>query len=394
MARILHVIANINRRVGGPSQSVSRLSVETAAHGHSVGLASIDAPELGPMPATPGVLRQDFQPERWTRPLGSRHARLREWLLREGGQFSLIHNHGLWLFPNHYAARAAGRHHIPLVVSPRGMLGPWALEQKKLLKRGLWLLREGRDMRAAAGFHATSEEEALHIRRQGLRQPIAVIPNGVDIPETLSASSLQAGLPFPLPDGKRMALFLSRIHPKKGLENLIEAWTMLPPGLAASWHLAIVGPDTLGYGARIQELIAHQKLSPRISLHAEAAGGAKHALLQSAELLILPTHEENFGIVVAEALAHGTPVITTRAAPWASLEHHKCGWWIPVGAPPLAECLSRALSLPSGELREMGERGRRHAQEHFSWKTLSFRMIGFYNFLLHGGPAPEHVRKD
>ena len=249
-----------------------------------------------------------------------------------GGGTGLVHDHGLWLPTNHASARAAARASVPFVVSTRGMLTEWALRFNAGKKRAAWALYQRRDLQSARLFHATAEEEVEDIRRAGLRQPVALIPNGVELPDRAREA----------PTGTvRKALFLSRVHPKKGLINLVRAWAEVRP---EGWELVLAGPDEGGHRAEVEHVIRALGLEG-VRWTGEVDDRAKWDLYYGADLFVLPTFSENFGIVVAEALAAGIPAITTTGAPWGVLEERGCGWWIDTGVEPLVAALREATAL-------------------------------------------------
>lgn len=292
---------------------------------------------------------------------------------------TLLHDHGLWRPSNHAAVGAARRAGVPLVISPRGMLEPWALRHRRWKKRAAWVLYQRRDLRHAAVLHVTSEGEAESVRRLGLRNPLAVIPNGVDLPDAQ---------PPPPRKELRRALFLSRFHPKKGLPLLIEAWAQVqPPG----WELVLAGPDEGGHQAAVEAQARQRGLNGSVRFAGPVEDNDKWALYRSADLFVLPTHSENFGLVVAEALAAGVPVITTRGAPWAALETHRCGWWTDIGATPLATALREAIALPDEARQEAGRRGRRYVEANLSWTHVARQMVAVYEWTMHGGRRPGCV---
>jgi len=184
------------------------------------------------------------------------------------------------------------------------------------------------------------------------------------------------------------ALFLSRLHPVKGVLNLIEAWARVkPPG----WRLVVAGPDDGGHERDVRELALRLGLNDSVSFLGAIPNEKKWQLYQSADLFVLPTFSENFGIVIAEALSSGIPVITTRGAPWAILEQVRCGWWIDVGVDPLAATLREATAAGPERLREMGRSGRELVRRDFAWDSVASRMLALYEWMSSGVGAPNFV---
>jgi len=291
----------------------------------------------------------------------------------------LLHIHGIWL-PVHHAAAASGRRAgTPVVFSPRGMLHPWALSHRRWKKRLAWWLYQHRDLQGAAGIHATSDEEASYVRRLGLTAPIAVIPNGVHIPD-----------PLPSRDrGEvRRALCLSRLHPVKGIPTLVEAWARVRP---EGWELVIAGPDEDGHRSHIEARVTRAGLEREVSVRGRVDEEDKWALYRSADLYVLPTRSENFGLTIAEALGSGVPVLTTRGAPWSDIEACRCGWWAEIGASGVTAALERATSCSREELDAMGARGQSLVGARYAWRDIAVRTEAFYRWLIEGGDAPGFV---
>lgn len=266
--------------------------------------------------------------------------------------------------------------------STRGMLEPWALAHKRWKKRMAWPLYQRADLAKAAVLHATSEAEAVSIRRAGLRVPVAVIPNGVDVPENLPERNRGE---------VRRALFLSRLYPVKGLPLLVEAWGRLRP---IGWELVIAGPDEGGHRAHVERLVRDAGLTDAVTFAGPVADADKWALYRTADLFVLPTHSENFGLVVAEALGAGVPVLTTTGAPWRELETHGCGWWTEVSVDALAEALVQATQTPRADLDAMGERGQALVRERYGWDDAARHMKAVYEWVLSGGPQPSCLYLD
>jgi glycosyltransferase involved in cell wall biosynthesis len=295
----------------------------------------------------------------------------------------LVHSNGLWHPLNHWSSSAARNHHIPLVIQPRGMLEPWALAWKSGKKRLALRLYQQRDLESAAILVATAEQEAEHFRQFGLRQPIAVIPNGVDLEVALANQRGGSARP----DGLRRALFLSRIHPKKGLLNLLEVWSLVDP---RDWILQIAGPDEGGHLAEVLTAAERLGITDRVQYIGELDDDAKWGVYRDANLFILPTFSENFGVVVAEALAQGLPVITTTGTPWQELQARNCGWWVEPTVDGLVGALRDAVAKEPAQLRQMGVRGTEFAHE-FDWKKIALQTADVYRWILGQGDRPDCV---
>jgi len=377
---IVQVISSINREDAGPSYSVRRLCevlarlrtqvelhvlnpVPESLHRKAYALRhypSVRAPFFSSLGISPGMSKG--------LDLALEHA-------------NIAHNHGLWQAPNIYASSSARRYNRKLVISPRGMLAPWALARSRWKKRIMWHAAQKRALFAADCLHATAESEYADIRANGLKLPVAIIPNGVDMPS-----------PRPMPTGKgrRRLLFLARIHPVKGVDVLLRAWRRIESSFK-NWELWIAGPDSGGYLGRMQALADDLRIT-RVTFCGPAYGEEKTRLFYDSDLYVLPTHTENFGLTIAEALAHGLPAIVTRGAPWQGLETHGCGWWIDHGEEPLAECLKDAMERGSDSLLQMGGRGRDWMERDFSWQAIGEQMYLTYRWLVTGGDPPEWVR--
>lgn len=390
---ILHVVPSINPRTGGPAASVPGLAGALALAGAATTIASIDYEEHGAASGVAGVRCLASRPSALGRQLRGWSPSFRRLVFEAAVGADVVHSHALWMVPGIYARQAAERFARPLVISPRGMLDTWSLGRARVKKRLAAWAYENRNLRSARLLHATSGLEAEGIRRYGLRQPIAVLPNGIDLP-------VIDGIPgreilekrFPELHGKRWLLFLGRLDPKKGLDLLIDLWRGLGPRFS-DWRLLVAGPDLGGFGAKMVALTAAEPaLRAQVTFTGMLEGAEKSAALAHSELFVLPTRGENFGIAIAEALAHGTPVVTTTAAPWESLVSHDCGWWVAPEAGAIGAALAAALRLPAGELARMGENGRALVRAELSWDSIGARWVEVYRWLLAGGAPPACVR--
>lgn len=380
--KVVHTVNSLRADHGGPSRSVTalcsalaerRTEVEIVTHARGTG-------EEAPVVPEAEVPVHLVEREAGWRTFAPGRDAFSDTVEQVTGRHGVVHDHGLWLPSNHAAAQAARRAARPFVVSARGMLTPWSLEQSRAKKRAAWALYQHRDLKSAALFHATAESEAEDIRRVGLRQPIALIPNGVELPEGYGTCR---------PEGaSRQAIFLSRLHPKKGLLNLIKAWAQVRP---EGWKLVLAGPDADGHRAEIERAIDVAGLAGTVQFMGTVGDDAKWDLYRRADLFVLPTFSENFGIVVAEALAAGIPAITTTGAPWQDLETHECGWWIDIGVEPLVEALREAVARSDQQRRAMGQRGRALVETAYSWAHVAEQMESVYSWLLGQGTKPDCV---
>jgi len=368
---VLMAINSLDPTTGGPARSVPRLSEEIARTGLGVTLFVKDI-RTGTTSTTTSCPIQLIS--QLTAVIQKSNERTKH---------PIIHNHGIWLPINHRAAAIAQRYNIPHIISPRGMLEPWAFNFNKWKKKLAWLVYQRRDLQTAKVLHATATQEAESFRQLGLRAPIAIIPNGVDLPKQNKPSFVN--------NKTKKALFLSRIHQKKGLINLVQAWARVSP---PNWQVIIAGPDESNHKQEVEKEIVRLGLTESFSFTGSVKDNDKWALYNEADLFILPTFSENFGIVIAEALASGLPVITTRGAPWSELTRYNCGWWIDIGVEPLAQAITEAISLSSETRFAMGKRGRTLISEKYSWDTIAQDMISVYEWMLHDGTPPQCVSVD
>jgi len=391
MLRVCHVIASINARTGGPAVSVTRLAAAEAKLGASCSLWTQEYPDLGSPESAPRVRIVSSKTSAFSRRLRGLSLKGRSDLFELGAEVDLVHNHGLWMFPNLYARQAAERRGVPLVISPRGMLESWALRRSRWKKRLAWQAFERGNLRRAALFHATAPTEAMAIRQLGFKQPIAVVGNGVEIPDLRAAPGRELIVRrFPELGGKRWLLFLSRLHPVKGIEELIHCWSQLHRQFS-DWHLIIAGPSFGDYGSDLKDLVRANDLEHRVTFTGMLENDLREAALANADLFVLPSHSESFGLAVAEAFAFGVPVVTTRKTPWSEIVGRRCGWWVDDNAKSLGVALTEAMSLEPGMLKEMGTRGRDWMTADYSWDQIARRLLETYNWVLGGGERPEWV---
>lgn len=282
----------------------------------------------------------------------------------------LVHDHGIWLPYHNDILNICQKFNVPRVVSPHGMLEPWALRYKPLKKKIAWHLFQKSALQAAAVIHATADSEASQLDSLGVRPLIKTVPNGVELPalpKTNNIGGKRGGT-----NRKKRALFLSRIHPKKGLSMLLDAWSTSP---TLDWELLIVGPAEEGHDVELQKKISELKLDEQVKLSGPVFGREKSRLFYESDLFILPTFSENFGLVIAEALVHGLPVLTTTATPWRKIQDANLGWWVQPNLNSLTIALGEALKTSSESRYQMGRRGERFVRENYAWPNVARKMI-------------------
>lgn len=282
----------------------------------------------------------------------------------------VLHSHGLWHMLNNAGARLASREGLASLVSIHGMLLPWARSHKKLRKDIAWLLYQRRDLIRVDGVHVTSQAEADILAGVVLPERLHTIQFGVALPETTP--------PIPKDTSVKTLLFLGRLHPVKNLEALIRAFVRAGPD---AYRLRLVGPEEDNYRTTLAALIDELGAGDRIEMSGPAYGVEKEREIASAHAVILPSFTENFGSVVAEALAMGRPVIASTGTPWQALETERCGWWVAPDIASLTQTIEALVKTPVAELAAMGARGRAHVTRDLSWNSTAKRMADLYTTL-------------
>ena len=307
----------------------------------------------------------------------------------------IAHVHGLWMYPSLVGYRWHRRTNKPLIYTAHGMLSRWALRNsacKKRLVRTLW---EDAAHRSAACFHVNSEAEHLMLRQHGLRNPICIVPNGIDLPASQSSdSSLISGLAS-IARGRKLLLYLGRLHPKKNLVNLIRAWkealNTYPPTLS-SWVLAIAGWDQGGHEAQLRQLTTDLRLLTSVIFLGPQFGADKEACYRACDAFILPSLSEGLPMTVLEASAYARPVLMT---PECNLpEGFATGAALQIGTTPkeIAAGLKQLIEMSDDDRKAVGARGRVLVVEKFSWPRIGEQMRSVYEWVLGGGRVPETLR--
>lgn len=387
---IAHVISGL-ATASGPTTFCVRAVDHLATRGEAVSLYVEEIEPDAELPDSKEVSVYEF---------GSR--------LRLVGFCDVMHIHALWILSSHRAAVLAQKKSIPYVFSTHGMLAPWSLSHKRWKKMIAWWLYQHRDLKHAAMFHVTAPCEIQWLWELGFTQPCMLAPLGADLPglECIAIKSHSV----------HRILFVGRVYPVKGLVNLVQAFARLKNAgrIPAPWQVVVAGPDQAGHMgelialaqksgltvANLSEVSAAEKISVVEQSPADIVftggvyGEIKDALHRLADLFVLTSFSENFGVVVADALAYGLPVIATQGTPWQELESKECGWWIPIGDEPLAGALHAAMLLGEKERHAMGVRGRQLVEAKYTWPSIARQMSEAYAWLLHRGIKPDSVFLD
>jgi len=313
-------------------------------------------------------------------------------IAQRADEFDVIHQHGIWTATSRVTNRWRAQTGKPTVIAPHGSLDAWALRRSIWKKRLVLLLYERENLDKVACLHALSAREAEGFRKFGLKNPIAMIPNGISEDWLLSQGDGAAFRHrFGLPKDTRLLLFLGRITPIKNLPTLIQAISELKPHLE-NWKLVIAGVNEFGHQNEVESLVKQLSLEPYVQFVGPLYGQSKRDAFTAADLLVLPSHSEGSPAVVLESLGAGVPVLTTKGAPWQELVTHRCGWWVEPTVPAIGEALLDAITRSPEELQAMGRRGKALVTEKYTWARVAHQTIELYAWLLERGESPDFVQ--
>ena len=394
--KILHIIENIDESYGGPAKSVPFLCKYLQQKGIDVSINSVKIKEY-----ENNVIINDNQIT-WNNYKNTFSVffkysiSFKKGLENQIKEFNnvILHTQNQWTYQAYCTYNQAKKYKIPLICSVRGSMSPWALGQYKYLKKMFWYVFQKRIFQEADCIHCTTAQEAQFTRDRGINTPIAVISNGVDLEEFNDRIDEQtAKKDLNLNINKKYILFLSRIHKSKGLDILINAWSKLQdryPG----WNIIYVGPiEDTKYHDNIQNLIKSFNLNS-VKYLGVLKGNERIKAYNASNLFVAPTWSENFGISIAEAMASGLPVITTKNTPWEILKKENCGWWIDLNEEALKNALEDALKSDADLLEKMGNKCRNLIFKDYSWKIQTEKMIEVYRWLLSEVEKPSFVYTD
>ena len=316
---------------------------------------------------------------------------VKDLLMYREHHFDVIHQQGLWLATSIGSVLWHRKHHSPVVIAPQGFLDPWALGVSQTKKRIASMLYETANLREATCLQAASEMEYFNIRAYGLTNPVAIIPNGINETQiNVRGSAPRFFAKHNIDPRKRVALFISRIHPKKGLPMLIQA--MANQGMfRQDWVLAIAGFSEMGHREELEALAVKLGVADSIHFIGSVYGTDKQDAFAAAEVSVLPTYADAFALFVLDSIAAGVPVLTTQAAPWSSLTKHGCGWWVEPCVEGLETALMQISRCSRLDLQVMGLRGMELARK-YTWQRIAPMQIEMYRWMLGKADRPDFVR--
>ncbi len=308
-------------------------------------------------------------------------------------RLDLLHAHGLWQYSSAASLSWHRRTRKPCIIHPHGMLDPWAVRNSRWKKRLAGLAYERAHLESAACLRALCESEARSIRQFGLSNPICVIPNGMDLPEQ------GVTRPAPWPEeftGRKVLLYLGRLHPKKNLGPLLEAWSVArcqQPG-GKDWVLALAGWDQGGYEEQLRRQSNVLQIEDSVRFLGPLFGEKKLAAYQNCQAFILPSLSEGLPMVVLEAWAFARPVLMTEECNLPEGFAAEAAWRIGTEAGSITGGLTRLFQSSDTDLENIGRRGRALVERKFTWTHISAEMRRVSDWCLGGGPRPDSVRLD
>ncbi|MDX2225943.1 MAG: glycosyltransferase [Verrucomicrobiae bacterium] len=366
---ILHLTQSLNPTQSGIARCVLDLHRESLRQGQDSRCLGFGAPDSCQEQGVE-LFSQEFLPAAFY------SAGFRRRVHELAPKIKSLHVHGLWVYPNLLAGQTARTYGVPLVIHPHGMLEPWALNRSRLKKRLVRFFFEDHNFRNATAWRALTLAEADQIRQLVPRAEIRIIPNGIDLnPIEKHVEREVVEHRWPELGGKKIILFLGRLHVKKGLDLLIQSWKRLSPQFP-QWHLVIAGPDD-GFRGPLITLIENENLGHRVTLAGPVKGEMKTALFQHCDIFVLPSHSEGFSVAVLEAMAASRPVLVTTGCHLEEVVVEKCGMVCEAEADSWTRAMHAFLTTTDQNRSEMGARGGHLVRKRFLWPAITEQFIEF-----------------
>lgn len=308
------------------------------------------------------------------------------YLENEINRYDLVHANVIWYYFSHQARKAADKAGLPFILSPHGMLYPNALTGKSAWKKKIVMpLFQHSDLKSADMLHATCKQEMMHLRNLGYKQPIAVVPNCLNIDSDYLLKSNEKREE----NSKRRFGFVGRVARIKNIDKILLAWKNLGAKTKDA-ELVIIGDGDAEYMKELQEFKAQNHLS-NVSFTGFLTGDALKNEVHNLDVQLLVSDSENFGMVVPEALINRVPVIASQGTPWDELPEKNCGWWIDNSVDSIADTMMQALNLSEVDRWNMGENGRKLVLSKYTMESVAKQMYGAYNFLAGKGSKTADI---
>jgi glycosyltransferase involved in cell wall biosynthesis len=385
---IVHVTSWLSRRGGGIPPVIWALARETNRRGQNVSVVGLkdewvdtDCKKDGVSFVSgeiAGPQSFGFSPD------------LRKQLQALAHSQGIVHSHGLWMYPGWAARKAAVENNCRLLLSPHGMLEPWALARSSWKKKLAGYLFEYKNLEKADCLHALCLPEAENFRRYGLKNPIAVIPNGVDLDEP-APSNGAIFEKFPAIKGRHHILFLSRLHPKKGLGNLQQAWQKMAPDFK-DWQLLIAGSGDPAYEKELKAFAKDLLSDNSCVFVGQLQGDDKNQILAAADVFVLPSFSEGFSVAILEAAAVGLPVLLTPQCNFPELARANAAVEISTEAAGIEKGLRQILEMTAEQRKAMGQRGRELIKKSYTWPAIAKQMCHLYDWMAGTSAMPKTVK--
>lgn len=302
----------------------------------------------------------------------------------------IVHLHTIWHPLGAMARQSCARHGRPYILSPHGMLDRWALGNAAWKKRVFAFLSERRNLERSACIHALNAAETEAVRDYGLRNPICVLPNGVELPSEVAASGPEWA--HDLPGDARVLLYLGRLHPKKGLVGLLRSWSLVRQReCARNWYLVLAGWNEVGHRCDLEKLVRELEIDASVKFVGPQYDSDKARSFSRADAFVLPSFSEGSPMTVLEAWANSLPVMMTKECNLAEGFRHGAAVEISHDHAEMADELAAIFSLPDTARAQMGLNGRTLVARDFAWPTIVERMCQVYRWLVEDASCPACV---
>lgn len=393
--KVLHVIPSIAPVRGGTSQAILEMVKSLHLHGVDAEIATtndngedlLEVPLGKPIEyeGVPVWFFSRFSPTARSIREFAFSRQLTTWLWQQIPQYDLLHIHAVFSYPSTVAMAIARLRNIPYISIPHGLLCQWSLQQSVSKKKIYLHLIERANLQHSQALHFTSQQEQREASELNLKAPHFILPHGLSLPNLLPDARYQLRQRLNIPEDEPIILFISRLHPKKGLEYLIPALGKLAD---QGFTFVLAGSGFCEYEAEIDALLMAAGIDKRTYRSGFVTGEMKDLLLQGSDVFVLTSHSENFGVVVLEALAVGLPVLVTPGVALASVvKQHQLGYVAELDVASITSAMKQLLNHRQ-EAKVMGNRARQLILEQYTWNRIALNLIEVYTAIIQKYPVP------